>query len=416
MNIYSSLLLVVFYKVEEEEEVVRSAILIASVVECWLRSLMLEKNWGCVGDSTFVNSTFASDEEKKYFQALNVITDLIASQALQSLHDGNITLVEKDRLFTACIILPSLCNGHILGLSKLPPVGENFELLEELWKFKHCQPLSSDYYVNVHFSYGGQAYKQWLPSAFVLRGSGLSPAPQTVRSSMAVNALNSFISTIGSSDFFGQGPLKVKDVSSLETPMMQPGWKAVGTASNDNKINTSATDQCLISQNLHLTLDFRTRKPAHWFISANSMLDHEKNLSAALTSDGMTETTTTCVFQLSIPKPLNEVVQATAKLPPVSQSETYQRAEKNEALGKRSFDKENKIIHSKEGKSDASMKMKTKQPSDSSDVNSKVFDFHARGKLQSLTVSDLKCFLASKKMKVGGKKEELIGRVTAMLD
>ncbi|XP_020705575.2 uncharacterized protein LOC110116374 [Dendrobium catenatum] len=59
--------------VEEEVEVVRSAILIASVVECWLRSLMLEKNWGCIGDSTFVNSTFASDEEKKYFQALNVV-------------------------------------------------------------------------------------------------------------------------------------------------------------------------------------------------------------------------------------------------------------------------------------------------------------------------------------------------------
>ncbi|KAL0912150.1 hypothetical protein M5K25_018103 [Dendrobium thyrsiflorum] len=67
---------------------------------------------------------------------------------------------------------------------------------------------------------------------------------------------------------------------------------------------------------------------------------------------------------------------------------------------------------SKEGKSDVSMKMKTEQHSDSSDV----FDFHARGKLQSLTVSDLKCFLASKKMKVSGKKEELIRRVTAMLD
>ncbi|KAH0455335.1 hypothetical protein IEQ34_015367 [Dendrobium chrysotoxum] len=73
IDLYPGLLLVVFYKVEEEEEVVRSAILIARVVECWLRSLMLEKSWGCIGDSTFVNSTFASDEEKKYFQALNVV-------------------------------------------------------------------------------------------------------------------------------------------------------------------------------------------------------------------------------------------------------------------------------------------------------------------------------------------------------
>lgn len=89
-----------------------------------------------------------------------------------------------------------------------------------------------------------------------------------------------------------------------------------------------------------------------------------------------------------------------------------EKAEKNEALSKRTYDKENK---SKKGKSEASMKMRTKQHTDSSDVNSKVMLFHSSGKLQSLTVTDLKCFLDSKRMRVGGKKEELIQRVTTML-
>ncbi|XP_020571260.1 uncharacterized protein LOC110018324 [Phalaenopsis equestris] len=324
-----------------EEEEVRSAILIARAVECWFRSLMMEKSWRCIGESTFVDSTFAVDEEKKYFHALNArvqseidgivfivspdviwfirdkITDLVSSWTLQSFHDGNVALVEKDRHFTACVTLPSLHSGHILGLSLLNPVGEKFKLLEELWKFKHGLSLLSDYYVNVHFSYGGQESKTWLPSAFVLRGSGLCPPPQTVRYSMALNALNSFINTIGCLDFFSQGPLKVKQVSSLESPMMQPVWKAVGTSCNENK---NITDECITSQNLHLTLDFRAQKPAPSFTSANRMLGYDKNAAAVWTSDEITKNTS-----LLIPKSFNEVVHVATK-PPLCQSQIYQRA------------------------------------------------------------------------------------------
>jgi len=42
-------------------------------------------------------------------------------------------------------------------------------------------------------------------------------------------------------------------------------------------------------------------------------------------------------------------------------------------------------------------------------------DYHNRGSLQSLTIPDLKSFLTTKKAKVGGKKEELIQRITALL-
>lgn len=44
-----------------------------------------------------------------------------------------------------------------------------------------------------------------------------------------------------------------------------------------------------------------------------------------------------------------------------------------------------------------------------------VMDYYKSGELQSLTMVDLKCFLTSKKAKVGGKKEELIKRVTSLL-
>lgn len=44
-----------------------------------------------------------------------------------------------------------------------------------------------------------------------------------------------------------------------------------------------------------------------------------------------------------------------------------------------------------------------------------VISHHKRGELQSLTMADLKCFLATKKAKVGGKKDELIQRITALL-
>ncbi|CAL9132339.1 unnamed protein product, partial [Musa textilis] len=60
-------------------------------------------------------------------------------------------------------------------------------------------------------------------------------------------------------------------------------------------------------------------------------------------------------------------------------------------------------------------KMRAKQCVDQSVITTKVEIWKIRGELQSLTMVDLKCFLKSKKAKVGGKKEELIKRVTSLL-
>ncbi|KAK8939993.1 hypothetical protein KSP40_PGU017188 [Platanthera guangdongensis] len=112
--------------------------------------------------------------------------------------------------------------------------------------------------------------------------------------------------------------------------MIQSTWKVARTAGIDNKSITgtqeSVKDQCIISQNSHLTLDFRTPKPALHYISANRMLDHDKgNATTVLTREEMAVITTTCSIKPSIPKTLNEVVQVSVKVLSLSQSQAYQR-------------------------------------------------------------------------------------------
>ncbi|CAL4933540.1 unnamed protein product [Urochloa decumbens] len=62
-----------------------------------------------------------------------------------------------------------------------------------------------------------------------------------------------------------------------------------------------------------------------------------------------------------------------------------------------------------------STKTKVKPDVASDELIAKVIDHHKRGELRLLTVADLKCFLGSKKAKVGGTKEVLIQRVTELL-
>jgi hypothetical protein len=53
--------------------VVCSGSLVAKAVECGLRCLMLERGWRFVGESIFVESTFAASEERTDLCALNVV-------------------------------------------------------------------------------------------------------------------------------------------------------------------------------------------------------------------------------------------------------------------------------------------------------------------------------------------------------
>ena len=53
-----------------------SGSLISKAVDCSLRSLLLEKNWKCVGDEYIVNSSFSPSEEKSHVYALDVVNNI----------------------------------------------------------------------------------------------------------------------------------------------------------------------------------------------------------------------------------------------------------------------------------------------------------------------------------------------------
>ncbi|ERN10940.1 hypothetical protein AMTR_s02233p00009320 [Amborella trichopoda] len=72
-------------------------------------------------------------------------------------------------------------------------------------------------------------------------------------------------------------------------------------------------------------------------------------------------------------------------------------------------------FHSGENEEPNKTNKRAKQHAESAEVIDKVMDYAAKGKLGSLTIPELKMFLTTKKAKVGGKKEELIQRVTGLL-
>lgn len=55
------------------EELACSGELVAKAVGCWLRSMMLENGWKCLGETIYVYSTFADSEERTDLCAVNVV-------------------------------------------------------------------------------------------------------------------------------------------------------------------------------------------------------------------------------------------------------------------------------------------------------------------------------------------------------
>lgn len=52
---------------------------------------------------------------------------------------------------------------------------------------------------------------------------------------------------------------------------------------------------------------------------------------------------------------------------------------------------------------------------DAAAVEAKVRQMHSQGQLTKLTIPEMKCFLKAKKLSVGGKKAELMARVSECL-
>uniref|UniRef100_A0A804K7T5 SAP domain-containing protein n=1 Tax=Musa acuminata subsp. malaccensis TaxID=214687 RepID=A0A804K7T5_MUSAM len=459
-------------KVGAEEEVA-SASLVTKAVEIVFRTVMLDHKWACVGNNTFVDSAFAGTDERKNVGAFNLrvqsemddgfvllvspevlrfsrykVTDFVSSEVWESFDNGEIVMFKDYGFLTACTIIPTLSEAHVIGVCKLLPDEENFERLELLWSLKHGLALNSEYFISVQLAYGSYAIK-WLPSAYILQDPSFSPAPQTPRSAKAVDVIDSFMKIFGAWDFFSQGQLKVKEVSSLGIVTKIPVWT---TATNKfpccmarNKenadIQNSLSPKHLTSRDLKLALDFRAPKPGIQFVHGSRMLELNNVKETATCGSNLNISTENIQNDVNACS-TSDTLPAVMKGPPVSISiesgpvngSYFAEVKHSSAEYDLSVDPSQRLKGSKwkkektkaflgsnvsenSGKEDTAggSKMRAKQCVDQSVITAKVMDYYKSGELQSLTMVDLKCFLTSKKAKVGGKKEELIKRVTSLL-
>ncbi|CAL9776908.1 unnamed protein product [Musa acuminata subsp. burmannicoides] len=455
------------------EEEVASASLVTKAVEIVFRTVMLDHKWACVGNNTFVDSAFAGTDERKNVGAFNLrvqsemddgfvllvspevlrfsrykVTDFVSSEVWESFDNGEIVMFKDYGFLTACTIIPTLSEAHVIGVCKLLPDEENFERLELLWSLKHGLALNSEYFISVQLAYGSYAIK-WLPSAYILQDPSFSPAPQTPRSVKAVDVIDSFMKIFGAWDFFSQGQLKVKEVSSLGIVTKIPVWT---TATNKfpccmarNKenadIQNSLSPKHLTSRDLKLALDFRAPKPGIRFVHGSRTLELNNVKETATCGSNLNISTENIQNDVNACS-TSDTLPAVMKGPPVSISiesgpvngSYFAEVKHSSAEYDLSVDPSQRLKGSKRkkektkaflgsnvsensGKEDTAggSKMRAKQCVDQSVITAKVIDYYKRGELQSLTMVDLKCFLTSKKAKVGGKKEELIKRVTSLL-
>ncbi|ONK65425.1 uncharacterized protein A4U43_C07F36960 [Asparagus officinalis] len=490
------------------EEEVRSSSLIAKAVEWWLRSIMFDNSWSCVGENCFIQSSFACSEERRHLCSINVtvqaetddgllflvspdvlwfkrhkLSDLASSQVLGKFENGEAVVLEEYGFSTSCKVLPSLYEGHVIGLSKLLPAGETVNRFEEFSLFKHGLDLPSNYFFNIQIRNGSHINRQWYPSAFALQVSGLAPAPQTVRTSKALQALEFFVNLIGDWDFFGQGLLKVKEVSSLVTSTLLPAWKTATSNLKDATMGEriSYTGEVTRQQDtnldlLQLSLDFHTPKPAFGCVF------REKHADVHQYDCLLSDTRVKCPPDANVIKVASFAESISSEPKCVNKSNGTETSAVNFlsqiTAAKSEYQKESnvskkkdvsaeiltiKITHESSSTSESSVHEKTevekkltsaedcmsgvtaeesdlvsetsaneKKHNSSGDVIREVsrngvsvqkvevsvqsvIDYHSRGVLQSLTVPDLKSFLTIKNKKVGGKKEELVQRITDCL-
>ncbi|KAK1277485.1 hypothetical protein QJS04_geneDACA019671 [Acorus gramineus] len=271
-----------------EEEEVKCGSVIAKAIGRGLRCVFLEREWRCVGDGYFVDSCFSRDEEKKHLLSFHLtvqpdkndgfvfivapdvvrftrhkLEDMLSLKLRQQFDCGEEVVVDCDSLLTSCSILPSLVDGHVIGISKSPPSGKHFDRLEELWSFKHGLALQSDFFMNIQITRSGLVNRQWFPSSFVLQSSGLTPAPQTVRSLKSICAFQSFLTAVEAWDFFGGGQLKTKDICRIGIGPDLPLWQKAtdNIPSLKNKLDAQESTNDIFSALRRMLLDQGIRFP-----------------------------------------------------------------------------------------------------------------------------------------------------------
>uniref|UniRef100_A0A453S6V6 Uncharacterized protein n=1 Tax=Aegilops tauschii subsp. strangulata TaxID=200361 RepID=A0A453S6V6_AEGTS len=129
------------------------------------------------------------------FTALK-ISDVASSSVIETFQQIKEVSLDGCNLQTACAILPTLQEGHVIGFSELPPSGQILDSFTELCSVKHGVETNYSYHAAVKLTRGASCEKQWLPSPFVLQGPGLQPSPKSVRASKAMSSMRSFIESL----------------------------------------------------------------------------------------------------------------------------------------------------------------------------------------------------------------------------
>ncbi|CAL4941932.1 unnamed protein product [Urochloa decumbens] len=390
------------FQVGEEEALVCSGELVAKAVGCDLHSMMLEHGWRCLGESIYVDSKFDRNQERTDLCALNVevrlgrnddfefvvspdafrytthkISDVASPSMMETFQNNNEVVLNICNIRTVCTTLPALQEGHVIGYSKMPPSEQCLDKFMELCLFKHGLDTNYDYHVAVKLTYGASSETKWLslPQVTLLKPSFSRSKPAEKRklrySSEHPDADNSNKSSQPDPASSSSAILHIKDY----TPSIQKVTKATPDIVKD-VLTTKVT-------NTNVAKDEVTAEPKR---KANQDLD--KNVLTAVTKQ----------------KTMPEIVK--------NEFAIKVKDNQNDDLKKKVTKSRAKAVDK-----DLSNSTKTKVKPDvaSDELIAKVIDHHKRGELRLLTVADLKCFLGSKKAKVGGTKEVLIQRVTELL-
>ncbi|KAK1307591.1 hypothetical protein QJS10_CPA09g00370 [Acorus calamus] len=411
-----------------EEEEVECGSVIAKAIECGLRCVFLEREWRCVCDGYFVDSCFSRDEEKKHLLAFHLLEDMLSLKLRQQFDCGEEVVVDCDSFLTSCSILPSLVDGHVIGVSKSPPSGKHFDRLEELWSFKDicrigigldlplwqkatdnipslknkldAQESTNDIFSALRRMLSDQDFRTPKPASGLLFVNKKLEQDQ-----IHGGSLSPTMELLGDSDQVSQ-----KVVSTDACMKYRPVFKDRKSVKGGFRIPRSGSEQVL----------------AHKFPEQNGRQGNSKPTSNGTEGDSCeslqnvvsVDASATDHFKPSFmgSKSSGKFIHSDCKvketLPLVSNDKGSHRSN-SVSKGKPSTEKQASGKAS-EKKENAPNK-RAKQHVDPSDITTKVNDYYKRSQLGSLTVPELKCFLVTKKAKVGGKKEDLIQRVVDLL-
>ncbi|XP_057850045.1 uncharacterized protein LOC131060720 isoform X9 [Cryptomeria japonica] len=288
-----------------------SSTLMTKAVESGMASALLNQGWTSLENGLITNGNIAFMEEGAHLEAISVMQGIIL-QAVEL--EGNDQMVfaiapdivcfhririrdflpmEMEERFDSgcevnledwlwnlwddsglekikCFVLPSLIEGCIMGLSKIPPQNKDFQESKQFWLHKNGLEFPKDcFYVNVQFTTYEEKYKTWFPSSLVFRRSGLMPVAHTIRASKVLHALDNFKTCIAEWNFFDGGTPNFESTGQVNSSLEVSTWVTAKDilgphcSIENHKDQKCALGDCTLSS---LTiaissLDFRRSKP-----------------------------------------------------------------------------------------------------------------------------------------------------------